>query len=142
MSYDYQYTVEIQFHEVDSMNIVHHSQYILWLERARFAYAKGLFGVRAGDFKELGFHLPVVHLSVDYQHSARLDDTVIVQLNAALLEKSALRFDYKLIREHDGKLVARASTEHVFINPEGRLMLQVPEAWRKLHEREESVHYA
>ncbi|NLB15722.1 MAG: acyl-CoA thioesterase, partial [Clostridiales bacterium] len=65
MAAEFIYCHKVQYYETDQMGIVHHSNYIRWMEEARCAwrYEKG-FGLET--FEKVGVVSPVVSLSCRY----------------------------------------------------------------------------
>jgi|GEM_PF-1488211 len=127
----YLITHAVQFHEVDSMNIVHHSQYILWLEKARFSFAKETLDLSMQDFAKLGILLPVIELKCKYLRSAKLDQQVEIYIQLLETERAVARFAYQLYDSETGVKFMEAETEHAFVNSEGKLFLSFPEIWRE-----------
>ena len=69
------YTRKAQYHETDRMGVIHHSNFIKWMEEARIAYMDSL-GFGYARVEELGILSPVAGLSISYKDPVRFDDTV------------------------------------------------------------------
>lgn len=126
---------DVQFHQVDSMQVVHHSQYLFYLEQARFEFAKQTLGIDYQGFCDYGFYLPVANIHCRYVCSAVLGDKLCIHLKVEDSDKSNVTFFYKITSEKTGKVILLASTEHIFTNLKHRLMLQKPDIWVKMFER-------
>lgn len=108
---------EVRFVETDAMGIVYHANYLPWCECARLRLIES-FGVKYTDIVSQGFHLPVISVRVDYKYPARFGDTV--EIRAAITQPPTvkIKIDYQITA--NGRLLAEASTEHVFVDMNGR----------------------
>ena len=59
----YTYYRKAQYHETDQMGIIHHSNYVKWMEEARIGYMSRM-GFSYKKVEELGVISPVVEISV------------------------------------------------------------------------------
>lgn len=60
------YRRRAQYHETDQMGIIHHSNYIKWMEEARIAFM-GEMGFGYGEVEKRGIVSPVAGVSVSYK---------------------------------------------------------------------------
>ena len=58
-------------------------------------------------------HIPVVEATCRYKAPARYDDEIVVETKAAVLRGYILKFNYRIVRADDGKLLAEGETAHV-----------------------------
>lgn len=58
----YTYYRKAQYHETDQMGIIHHSNYVKWMEEARIGYMSRM-GFSYKKVEELGVISPVVEIS-------------------------------------------------------------------------------
>jgi len=117
--------VQVRYAETDMMGVVYHGSYLPWLEIGRTELLKAE-GIPYRDLEADGYFLPVVEVAVKYLRPARYDDTVTVR--TILREKPALRINlaYELLRGDE--LIATATTQHVFIDRQGR-PVRPPALW-------------
>ncbi|KEO82227.1 acyl-CoA thioesterase [Tumebacillus flagellatus] len=126
----FRHTLRVRFHEVDSMQVVHHSMYLQWLEACRWEFARDVLDLGPSDFNELGFALPVVRAQLDYVEPATLDSDILIVMHYLLQEKVMVSFRYRVYDQATGKLIMRARTDHAMMSVETRkLLIQWPEAW-------------
>ena len=123
-------SVRVRFQEVDSLRVVWHGHYVLYLEHAREALT-GKFGFTAARALEMGYRVPVTRMELRYRAPARPDQ--IIRVTARLRSPSVARFvmDYE-VRSETGDLLASAETEQVIVNREGELLLTMPSGLRAL----------
>lgn len=62
----FKYIRRAQYHETDQMHIIHHSNYVKWMEEARTAYLDQM-GLGYKEVEALGIISPVVSISLDYK---------------------------------------------------------------------------
>lgn len=102
------------------MAIVHHANYLVWMELARTELCK-LRGVSYRDFEaDTGMSMAVVEVAVRYHRAARYDD----QISAAAWLKSSHRrmvaFAYEIRNTDTGELLVTGETKHVLIDRDGK----------------------
>ena len=68
----YTYYRKAQYHETDQMGIIHHSNYVKWMEEARIGYMSRM-GFSYKKVEELGVISPVVEISVAYRKQVFFD---------------------------------------------------------------------
>ena len=67
------YRRKAQYHETDQMGIIHHSNYVKWMEEARIDFMKEL-GFGYGEVEKRGIVSPVAGVSVSYKKPVLFDD--------------------------------------------------------------------
>ena len=109
-----------KYYETDQMGIIHHSNYIRWMEEARIDVMAQL-GYPYRKFEEMGYMSPVLHAECEYKKSVKFDDEVkiVVSLQDFGKVKFTLRYDIYNMSE-GGCLSACAVTRHCFLNKDGR----------------------
>ncbi len=60
----FKYIRRAQYHETDQMHIIHHSNYVKWMEEARTAYLDQM-GLGYKEVEALGIISPVVSISLE-----------------------------------------------------------------------------
>jgi acyl-CoA thioester hydrolase len=138
----------VRFSEVDSMHIVWHGSYALYLEEGREAFGRQFPGLGYGDIASSGYGAPIVDMHVQYRSPLRLGDQLVVETRYIATEAAKICFEYEIRRidtsvESDaagssgvsdaagvdsrGVLVATATTMQVFTTPAGELELVNPQ---------------
>jgi acyl-CoA thioester hydrolase len=101
----------IRYAECTVGDHVYYGRYLEILEEARGEFFRSL-GRTLLQWQEADLIFPVIEVRVRYKASARYDDKVRVELWLKEMEGVRLGFEYRLLVE--GRLVAEASTAHVF----------------------------
>ena len=115
----------VRYYETDKMGIVHHSNFLRYLEIARLEWLKNL-GL---DYKEIeinGIILPVVDVNISFKQPARYGDTLRVQVLLKNTPKATIDFEYKIINQFN-KLICVAKTKICFLNEKNRKPIRCPE---------------
>jgi acyl-CoA thioester hydrolase len=79
--------------ETDMMGIVHHANYVFYLEMGRLEYMRR----RGFSYKQLvdrGYHMPVIELDIRYRKPAYFDDLLRITTRLGALTRVTARFDY------------------------------------------------
>lgn len=114
------YMLKARYYETDQMGIIHHSNYIRWMEEARIDVLNQL-GYPYRRFEEMGYMSPVLHAECEFKKSVKFDDEVkiVVSIQDFGKVKFTLRYDIYNMSE-GGCLSACGLTRHCFLNKDGR----------------------
>ena len=114
------YTHKVQYYETDMMGITHHSNYIRWMEEARIDFMDQM-GFPYSRMESEGIMSPVRSLSCSYKRPTRFGDTVSIDVSVESFSGARLTLLY-VMTDQDGRTVCEASSEHAFMNKEGRIV--------------------
>lgn len=114
----YDHRVRVRYAETDQMGVVHHANYVLYLEEARTAWMNAL-GVPYGQLERQGVGLAVRKVDLRYRESALYEDDLIVRTCLERLRGASVVFGYEVLRERDGALLVRGSTDLACIDLTG-----------------------
>ena len=111
----------VQYYETDQMGVVHHSNYIRWFEEARTQLFEEL-GLGYKGMEEMGIISPVVGLTAKYKTMAKYCDTVVIR--AEITRYTGVRFDikYTVFDKETEQVRCTGTSEHCFINREGKVI--------------------
>lgn len=116
--------VEVRYAETDQMGVVHHAEYVVWFEMARTRLCAES-GWHYADIERLGTYLMVTGVEVSYRRPARYGETAQVACSVARLGSRGLDFAYRVTR--GGELLARGTTEHVWVDRDTGRPRRMPE---------------
>jgi acyl-CoA thioester hydrolase len=121
----------VPFFETDAMGLVHHANYVRYLELARIRWMDEHHRPYRAYVAE-GLHFATTRAELDYVRGLRFDDEVEIAVWLAWARGASLRMEYALTRVAPGEpeLVARAATEHAMVDDAGRVR-RIPEAQRR-----------
>lgn len=126
------YVAELDFYvryaETDTMGVVHHSSYVIYMEEARSHYARTR-GYSYAEFEESGYYLVVSDLTVRYHAPARYGDQLQVRCWIAEIKSRRLAFAYEIRHYEGGQLLVSGQTQHICITKAGELQ-RIPQRLR------------
>lgn len=135
----------VPFYETDAMGLVHHANYVRFLELARIHW----MDEHHRPYREYvaeNLHFATTRVEVDYLRGLRFDDEVEIAVWLAWVRGASLRMEYALRRVDPARarpasgetaplgsaarLIARGATEHAMVDTSGRVR-RIPEAQRR-----------
>lgn len=125
--------IRVRFSEVDSINMVWHGHYPVYLEDAREEFGRQ-HGLSYSAYIEHNILAPIADMHIQYKATAHVDDILAIEITYRPCRSSKLIFDYRITRPADGVLIATASTTQLFTDLDGNLILSTPdyiERWRQ-----------
>lgn len=107
------YERKINYYETDKMGIVHHSNYIRFLEEAR-AYWLESIGLSMQELERRGYTIPTLEVYVKYKRHVTCGD--IITIRPAVTEYNGLRITvcYEVLNKANASTVIEAMTKHCF----------------------------
>lgn len=134
----------VRYVETDRMDVVHHSNYLVWFEAARIEMLDHI-GLPYTEVEAAGCFIPVLGASVDYKQPAFFDDRIEVHLYMREKPRARFSFDYEVRR--DGELLATGTTTHGFMDGNGKALRppedflnKVLKAWTESEDRSFLAH--
>lgn len=129
------YKHKVQYYETDKMGIVHHSNYIRWMEEARVDFLEQI-GMGFDKLEEMGIASPVITVEGKYKKITTFPEIISIQVQVDEFNGVKLRLKYTMTNEKEIK-VFEGISEHCFQNTEGRILnlkKEYPEVYEKLTE--------
>jgi acyl-CoA thioester hydrolase len=116
------YIHRVHYYETDKMAVVHHSNYIRWMEEARVAYLDGI-GAGFADMEARGVLSPVIGVEGRYLRPCRFDDRVRITVRLTEFKGVRLRVAYEMFNETTGETVFTGTSDHCFTDAQGKLII-------------------
>jgi acyl-CoA thioester hydrolase len=110
-------TVRVRYAETDRMGLLHHANYLVYLEQARTELLRSQ-GLTYKDLEDQGFLLVLTRLEIRYRRPARYDDVVTVK--TTVVRTTAARIDHSYEMYCDGQLLTEASSTLACVDRTGR----------------------
>ncbi len=114
---DYKYIREINYYETDKMGIVHHSNYIRFLEEARCRWMKEL-GLPMEKLEEMGYTIPTLEVNCKYLYPVTSGDVISIRPYISEYNGVRMTISYEVINTNTNNEVIKAITKHCFTNKE------------------------
>ena len=107
----------VAFYETDAMGIVHHANYVRFLEEARVVWMDE-HDRPYREYAAEGLHFATTSVELRYLRSAAFDDRLATTAWLEWVRGASLRMAYEIRRGDD--LIARGATEHAMVDLAGR----------------------
>ena len=112
------YIHKVNYYETDKMGIVHHSNYIRFMEEARMQYLDNI-GFSMQRIEALGITSPIVNVICEYKHPCTYGDEIGIEVNVEEYTGVKLKLSYIMRNIHNCEIVATGSSIHCFIELKG-----------------------
>lgn len=109
-----------QYHETDQMGIIHHANYVKWMEEARVAFMAAT-GFGYETIEAQGVVVPVIGISLEYKRPVRFAEEFGVTVRIARYNGKILELGYTIHNLTQGTLCTVASSKHCFLK-DGRMV--------------------
>ncbi|WP_322399999.1 acyl-CoA thioesterase [Massilia luteola] len=106
--------IQVQFYDLDPMEVVWHGNYVKYLEVARCALLDAI-GYNYAEMKASGYMWPIIDMNLRYAAPATFGQRL--RLRAEIVEwENRLRIDYLVSDAASGRRLNRASTTQVAVD--------------------------
>lgn len=109
------YKRSVNYYETDGMRIVHHSNYIRYLEEARCEFLKQI-GLPYEKIEEMGFMVPVLEVHCKYKMPAKFGTIMNIEVKIKEFDGIKLVIGYTITEEKTDTIIVEAETKHCFTN--------------------------
>lgn len=125
--------VRVLYGDTDSGGVVYYANYLRYFEHGRTEFMRD----KLLSYKELedkGLILPVVENYIRYKAPAVYDDLLRVETALLDVRNVSCRFNYRITRKNDSRLLVKGYTVHAAVNREGRLTRLPDDVLARLNE--------
>lgn len=131
------YIHKVQYYETDKMGLVHHSNYIRWMEEARIYWLEKInFGF--DKLESMGITSPILSVTCNYKYGSTFGDSIEIETKVKKYNGVKINIEYIMKKVGTEKIVATGETKLCFINLKTRkpviLKKEVPELDIKMKE--------
>ena len=130
---------KVQYYETDMMGVVHHANYLHWMEEARIDFMDRM-GFPYQRMEAEGVLSPVKSIQVNYLKPCTFGDEVDITVGVKEFNGVVITMMYDM--RVNGEPVFSGTSEHVFLDQEGRFVRMrrvMPEFCRAVEERIEKT---
>ena len=110
---DFKYIRKINYYETDKMGIVHHSNYIRFLEEARSRWMEEL-NIPMEKLENEGFTIPTLEVDCKYKHHVTSGDIIVIEPYISEFNGIRMTVNYNVTNKKTGDIVIDAFTKHCF----------------------------
>ena len=114
---DFTFERKINYYETDKMGVVHHTNYIRFLEETRCEWLRKL-GMPFEEFEKQGITIPVLGVNINYKYHVTFADTIIIKPYMKDYTGVRMTVGYEVIDKKTKNIVLTGETKHCFTNKE------------------------
>ena len=104
---------KINYYETDRMGVVHHSNYIRFLEEARCSMLDEM-GIPYSYLEEQGIMIPVLGVNCSFKQHVTFDDIIIIEPYIKDFNGVRLTVGYNVTNKSTNSIVLTGETKHCF----------------------------
>ena len=110
---EFSFERKINYYETDRMGVVHHSNYIRFMEEARCKWLESL-DMPFSLMEENGVTIPVLGVNCEYKYHVTFGDVIVISLFIKEYSGVRMTIGYTITNKEDGKIVLTGETKHCF----------------------------
>lgn len=103
----------INYYETDKMGVVHHSNYIRYMEESRCSWLENI-GMPFAILEENNITIPVLGVNCTYKYHVIFGDTIIIKTFVKEYSGVRMTVGYEMTDKETGKIVLVGETKHCF----------------------------
>lgn len=104
---------KINYYETDKMGVVHHSNYIRFMEEARCSWLESI-EMPFATLEENGITIPVLGVNCSYKYHVTFADTIIIRPFIKEYTGVRMTVGYDVKHKKTGKTILVGETKHCF----------------------------
>ena len=109
------YIHKVHYYQTDKMGIVHHSNYIRWMEEARIDFLAQI-GWDFDKLEEMGIISPVLAVDCRYKEVTRFPEEIQIDVKVKEFRGVRLILEYMMKKCGSENIVTTGTTEHAFLD--------------------------
>ena len=113
----HEHRVRVRYSETDQMGVVHHANYLVYLEEGRTALMRDL-GFPYEGVERRGLAMGVRSVDVRYRSAARYGDEIVVRTSVDRCRGASIVYTYELVRASDLDRLLTGTVEVVCLDLE------------------------
>lgn len=107
------YKRKMNYYETDRMGVVHHSNYIRFLEEARCTWLEKI-DLSMAKLEENGITIPTLEVDCKYKYHVTSGDTILIKPYVSEFNGVRMTVKYEVTEEKTGNVVIEAFSKHCF----------------------------
>jgi acyl-CoA thioester hydrolase len=120
----------VRYAETDQMQVVYHSNYLIWCEVGRTEFIRAL-GTPYAELERQKVSLAVVEANLRFHSAARYDNLIRVTTRISDVRSRTLTFDYLITNAETGERFVTATTKLVSLSRDTQLTT-LPDSLRQV----------
>ena len=121
----HEHRLRVRYAETDQMGVVHHRNYLVYLEESRTSLMRER-GCSYAEMKRKGWALPVRRVQIRYRAPAYYEEELSVRTRIGSIGNASITFESEVVRVSDGVPIASGSVELACIRKDAVVRRPVP----------------
>jgi acyl-CoA thioester hydrolase len=121
--------LEVRFRDCDPMGHVNNAVYLTYLEQARFAHWREIWGMRFERLPEGTPGVILAHAEIDYRRPAKYGDHLEVHIGLEAIGRSSFTYTYEVVDQRE-QVVATARSVQVMYDYAAEKSVPISDALR------------
>ena len=113
--------MRVLYGDTDAGGVVYYGNYLRFFEAGRTEFLR-VHGSSYRELEEQGYILPVIECYARYKASALYDDLQVVETSLVEVKPVSCRFNYRVLRVADNRMLVKGHTVHAVVNRQGKLV--------------------
>jgi len=129
----YEYSRAVFYYETDKMGVVHHSNYLRWMEEARISYFNDT-DLAYHETESYGVLSPITEVNIKLKSPARFGDSFTVKMEMTKYTGVRFSINYTIVNQKD-EVLLEGDSSHAFIDESFKpvsLARAIPERHEKM----------
>jgi acyl-CoA thioester hydrolase len=121
----HEHRLRVRYAETDQMGIVHHANYLMYLEESRTSLMRDR-GCSYAELERRGWALPVRKVQMRYRAPAYYEEELVVRTRVGRVGNASITFESDVVRPADGTTVASGSIELACVRKDASVRRPLP----------------
>ncbi len=127
----FSHRLEVRFRDCDAMGHTNNAVYLTYLEQARFAHWRSLWGFGSPQMPPELPGVILARIEADYKRPSRFGDTLEIRLSVADIGRTSFRYEYEIVDEQRRTVLTAKSVQVMYDYTTNR-PVPIPDAIRAL----------
>jgi len=127
----FSHRLDVRFRDCDAMGHTNNAVYLTYLEQARFAHWRSLWGFGNPQTPPDLPGVILARVEADYKRPSRYGDVLEIRITVAEIGRTSFRYEYEIVDEQ-GRTVLTAKTVQVMYDYAAEKPVPIPDAIRAL----------
>jgi len=127
----FSHRLEVRFRDCDSFGHTNNAVYLTFLEQARFAHWRSLWGFGTLQLPPGFPGVILARAEADYKRPSRAGEVLEIRITVADIGRTSFRYDYEIVNEQ-GETVLIAKTVQVMYDYTSNRPVPIPDSIRAL----------
>jgi acyl-CoA thioester hydrolase len=116
----FRHRLEVRFRDCDPMGHVNNAVYLTYLEQARFAHWRAVWGFSSDGPPENAPGVILARAEIDFRRPARYGDTLEVRISLDRIGRTSFSYSYEIVDQEDRVVAAAKSVQVMYDYAAGR----------------------